>query len=173
MTHDHREHGSNFFTVTFSSLCVRAPLLHGHDTELLQLSMETSNAPSKVEITSCLIGGHILGRGAAVQKQCQAQFPNAAVSHKVGCPLTFSIKADDKPVGTRIGSSSADQSVNIMTCFQLLAFTLLLAQVVSGMSGTCTILQLLTCFTSPSAVVEKASLAGTERPASAPMAVSG
>eukprot|EP00418_Pyrodinium_bahamense_P039026 CAMPEP_0179196104 /NCGR_PEP_ID=MMETSP0796-20121207/97500_1 /TAXON_ID=73915 /ORGANISM="Pyrodinium bahamense, Strain pbaha01" /LENGTH=54 /DNA_ID=CAMNT_0020900489 /DNA_START=22 /DNA_END=183 /DNA_ORIENTATION=+ len=52
------------------------------------------SSPSTVKITSCALGGHLLGRGTAVQKAVQQQFPNAEVKNSYGCPLQFSITAD-------------------------------------------------------------------------------
>ena len=78
-------------------------------------------APAKVEITSCRLGGHLLGRAGAVQRAIQSKYPNVQVQNNVGFPLQFSMTADDK-------------------------------QVLGGSAGSCTILQLLTCCTSPEAV---------------------
>merc|ERR1711972_1262691 len=97
------------------------------------LSASTA-APSTIEITSCALGGHLLGRGTAVQNSLQEQFPDAEVENRYGCPLQFSISADGK-------------------------------QVLGGLSGTCTILKLLTCCTSPNAVAENAF--GSEQSSSA------
>ena len=80
--------------------------------------------PATIEITSCALGGHLLGRGTAVQKAAQQAFPGAKVTNTIGCPLQFSITVDDKPV-------------------------------LSGFAGSCTIMQLLTCCTSPEAVVAR------------------
>eukprot|EP00418_Pyrodinium_bahamense_P094312 CAMPEP_0179038014 /NCGR_PEP_ID=MMETSP0796-20121207/14418_1 /TAXON_ID=73915 /ORGANISM="Pyrodinium bahamense, Strain pbaha01" /LENGTH=97 /DNA_ID=CAMNT_0020734325 /DNA_START=85 /DNA_END=378 /DNA_ORIENTATION=+ len=82
------------------------------------------SSPSTIKITSCALGGHLLGRGTAVQKAVQQQYPNAEVKNGYGCPLQFSITADGQ-------------------------------QVLGGAAGTCTILQLLTCCTSPQAVAKK------------------
>eukprot|EP00418_Pyrodinium_bahamense_P016551 CAMPEP_0179125144 /NCGR_PEP_ID=MMETSP0796-20121207/59172_1 /TAXON_ID=73915 /ORGANISM="Pyrodinium bahamense, Strain pbaha01" /LENGTH=97 /DNA_ID=CAMNT_0020823833 /DNA_START=83 /DNA_END=376 /DNA_ORIENTATION=- len=82
------------------------------------------SSPSTVEITSCALGGHLLGRGTAVQEAVQQQFPDAEVTNTYGCPLQFSITADGQ-------------------------------QVLGGLAGTCTILQLLTCCTSPEAVAKQ------------------
>ena len=103
--------------------------------------MSTSGGPKNVEITSCALGGHLLGRGSAVKDQLAEKYPDAAVTHKMGLPLQFSIKADDN-------------------------------QVMGGMAGTCTILQLLTCCTSPSAVAGKVT-AGTPERGTEPLTVAG
>mmetsp|Transcript_133645 Transcript_133645/g.249999 ORF Transcript_133645/g.249999 Transcript_133645/m.249999 type:complete len:102 (+) Transcript_133645:70-375(+) len=55
-------------------------------------------AKPQVEITSCALGGHLLGRGSAVQKEIQDQMPQADVKHSYGCPLQFSIAVDGEPV---------------------------------------------------------------------------
>ena len=81
-------------------------------------------APAKVEITSCVLGGHLFGRAGAVQRAIQSKHPNTVVQNNVGFPLQFSICADGK-------------------------------QVLGGSAGSCTILQLLTCCTSPTAVADK------------------
>ena len=90
----------------------------------LRSSDMAAAAPATIEITSCALGGHLLGRGTAVQKAAQQAFPNAKVTNSVGCPLQFSMTVDDKPI-------------------------------VSGLAGTATIMQLLTCCTSPEAVVAR------------------
>mmetsp|Transcript_79843 Transcript_79843/g.171119 ORF Transcript_79843/g.171119 Transcript_79843/m.171119 type:complete len:89 (+) Transcript_79843:81-347(+) len=82
------------------------------------------SSPKTVEITSCALGGHLLGRGTAVQKELQHKYPQAEVKSTYGFPLQFSITADGQ-------------------------------EVLGGLGGTCTILQLLTCCTSPQAVAEK------------------
>mmetsp|Transcript_26447 Transcript_26447/g.51821 ORF Transcript_26447/g.51821 Transcript_26447/m.51821 type:complete len:100 (-) Transcript_26447:445-744(-) len=80
-----------------------------------------SAAPSNIQINSCMLGGHLLGRGSAVQSVLQEQFPNAEIKHSYACPLQFSIVTDGK-------------------------------EVLGGLAGTCTILQLLMCCTSAQTV---------------------
>merc|ERR1711904_59707 len=80
-------------------------------------------APKQITITSCALGGHLLGRGTAVKNAIKEDMPQAEVCNKVGCPLQFSIQADDK-------------------------------QVLGGVQGTCTILKLLMCCTSPKEVAK-------------------
>merc|ERR1719218_297494 len=88
--------------------------------------METAAAPTQITITSCALGGHLLGRGNAVKNAIKQDMPKAEVENKVGCPLQFSIQADGK-------------------------------QVLGGVQGTCTILKLLMCCTSPAQVAKCAS----------------
>merc|ERR1719261_737767 len=83
-------------------------------------------APTQIKITSCALGGHLLGRGNAVKSAIKQEMPKAEVENKVGCPLQFSIQADGK-------------------------------QVLGGVEGTCTILKLLMCCTSPADVAKCAS----------------
>mmetsp|Transcript_47423 Transcript_47423/g.113789 ORF Transcript_47423/g.113789 Transcript_47423/m.113789 type:complete len:101 (+) Transcript_47423:62-364(+) len=56
------------------------------------------SASPEVTITSCALGGHLLGRGGAVRDELQKQLPAAKVTNKVGCPLQFSIAAGDEQV---------------------------------------------------------------------------
>jgi len=88
-------------------------------------------APAQITITSCALGGHLLGRGNAVKNAIKEKAPQAEVANKVGCPLQFSIQADGK-------------------------------QVLGGVSGTCTILKLLMCCTSPAEVAKCASQDNTQ-----------
>jgi len=57
-----------------------------------------SAAPARVEITSCALGGHLLGRGCAVKKAVEQVMPSAEVEHGFGLPLQFSVTVDEKPV---------------------------------------------------------------------------
>merc|ERR1711988_1821458 len=90
------------------------------------LAMAEAAAPAQVTITSCALGGHLLGRGNAVKNAIKQDMPRAEVENKIGCPLQFSIQADGK-------------------------------QVLGGVQGTCTIIKLLMCCTSPADVAKCAS----------------
>merc|ERR1712070_999578 len=85
-----------------------------------------ASAPTQITITSCALGGHLLGCGTAVKNAIKQEMPKAEVENKVGCPLQFSIQADGK-------------------------------QVLGGVQGTCTIVKLLMCCTSPGEVAKCAS----------------
>lgn len=38
--------------------------------------------PQTIEITSCALGGHLLGRGDAVKKQLEEEYPEATIENK-------------------------------------------------------------------------------------------
>merc|ERR1712039_329958 len=63
----------------------------------IYVTMQVQGKPT-VEITSCALGGHLLGRGTAVQRAIQEQMPEAEVRNSYGCPLQFSITVNDKQV---------------------------------------------------------------------------
>merc|ERR1712100_507144 len=77
----------------------------------LRLSMA---AQPQVRITSCALGGHLLGRGTAVQKAIKGQVPNANVENRCGCPLQFSISVDGKQVLGGIAGACA--ILQMLTC---------------------------------------------------------
>merc|ERR1712151_1181978 len=106
-----------------SSSNIRLSVYPVFPTQKVRRFTRDMSSPSSIEITSCALGGHLLGRGTAVQKAVQKQFPNAEVKNSYGCPLQFSITSDGQ-------------------------------QILGGLAGTCKILQLLTCCTSPEAVAE-------------------
>mmetsp|Transcript_14918 Transcript_14918/g.24395 ORF Transcript_14918/g.24395 Transcript_14918/m.24395 type:complete len:101 (+) Transcript_14918:56-358(+) len=74
--------------------------------------MEAS--PNKIQIASCALGGHLLGRGTAVQKAIQAKFPKADVQNTYGWPLQFSVYVDDKPVVSSLGGTCT--ILQLLTC---------------------------------------------------------
>jgi hypothetical protein len=73
-----------------------------------------ANTQTNVQITSCALGGHLLGRGNAVQKAIQTEIPGAQVKNGYGCPLQFSVVVDGEPV---LGGCSGMMTIlGLLTC---------------------------------------------------------
>ena len=61
--------------------------------------------PERIELKTCAVGGHMLGRGCAVQKELAKEYPNAKIEHTKGHMFQFSVKKDDEEV---VGNSFCD-----------------------------------------------------------------
>ena len=89
------------------------------DSEFLQLYRVLleemgEKGPTSVEIKSCVIGGHLLGRGKAVERSIKERYPNVNVEHRMACPLSFSIVADGQQV---IGGLAGTCTIfKLLTC---------------------------------------------------------
>ena len=73
-------------------------------------------APSNIEVTSCVLGGHLLGRGTAVQKELQEKYPEAQVESTKGHLLQFLVVADGETVVGKTYAEGASTMVKMLLC---------------------------------------------------------
>lgn len=74
------------------------------------------STPQTIEITSCALGGHLLGRGDAVKKQLEEEYPEAKIENKKGHLLQFTVEKDGKPVMGKTFSEGATTMVGLLMC---------------------------------------------------------
>ena len=57
-----------------------------------------TKCPGRIELKTCAVGGHLLGRGKQVQAELAKEYPDATIEHKTGHLFQFSVKKDDTEV---------------------------------------------------------------------------